>query len=64
MTQPDWWSSTLLPAVKDFPISYLLTWRNYRDEWFGPSPAKPDAPFFRDFCTAPETLFLKDITNK
>lgn len=33
MTQPDWWTSTLLPAVKDFPISYLLTWRNYKEEW-------------------------------
>ena len=64
MTQPDWWSSTLLPAVKDFPISYLLTWRNYKQEWFGPSPAMPDAPFFCEFYAAPETLFLKDITNE
>ena len=62
MTEPTWWTSTLLPAVKDFPISYLLTWRNYKEEWFGPSTSKPDAPYFRDFYAAPETLFLNDIT--
>ena len=61
MTQPDWWSSTLLPSVKDFPISYLLTWRNYKAEWFGPSPSQPDAPYFCEFYDAPETLFLNDI---
>ena len=61
MTQPDWWSTTLLPAVKDFPISYLLTWRNYKAEWFGPAPSKPDAPYFCEFYDAAETLFLNDI---
>ena len=61
MTQPDWWSTTLLPAVKDFPISYLLTWRNYKAEWFGPAPLKADAPYFCEFYDAAETLFLNDI---
>ena len=61
MTQPDWWSTTLLPAVKDYPISYLLTWRNYKNEWFGPANSKPDAPYFREFHAADKTLFLNDI---
>lgn len=61
MTEPTWWTSTLLPVVKEFPISYLLTWRNYKNEWFGPSPAKPDAPYFKSFYEAPTTLFLNDI---
>ena len=61
MTQPDWWSTTLLPAVQDFPISYLLTWRNYKEEWFGPSTSKPDAPYFVEFYNSPKTMFLKDI---
>ena len=64
MTQPDWWSSTLLPTVESFPISYLLTWRNYKEEWFGPSPAKPDAKYFVEFYNSPKTLFLKDIAEK
>jgi len=61
MTEPTWWTSTLLPAVQEFPISYLLTWRNYKKEWFGPSPVKPDAPYFKSFYEAPKTLFLNDI---
>ena len=61
MTEPTWWSSTLLPAVEEFPISYLLTWRNYKTEWFGPAPSKPDAPYFVEFYNAEKTLFLEDI---
>jgi mannan endo-1,4-beta-mannosidase len=61
MTQTDWWSTTLLPAVQDYPISYLLTWRNYKGEWFGPSTSKPDAPSFVEFYNSDKTLFLNDI---
>ena len=63
LTQPDWWSTTLLPAVQDYPISYLLTWRNYKEEWFGPSTSKPDAPSFIAFYNDDKTLFLKEITE-
>ena len=58
---PTWWTSTLQPVVEKYPISYLLVWRNYKKEWFGPSPSKPDAPYFRDFYKAEKSLFLKEI---
>ena len=61
MTEPTWWTSTLLPAVEAYPISYMLTWRNYKDEWFGPAPSKPDAPYFVAFYESGKTLFLNDI---
>lgn len=61
LTEPTWWTSTLLPTVEGFPISYLLVWRNYKEEWFGPSPAKPDAPYFKEFYANEKTLFLNDI---
>ncbi|MBP5645135.1 MAG: beta-mannosidase [Bacteroidales bacterium] len=61
LTDPTWWTSTLQPITDKYPISYLLVWRNYREEWFGPSPAQPDAPYFVDFYNAPQTLFLEDI---
>ena len=63
LTDSTWWTSTLLPTVEGFPISYLLVWRNYKDEWFGPSPAKPDAQSFRDFYRNEKLLFLNDITK-
>ena len=61
LTEPTWWTSTLLPAVKNAPISYLLVWRNYKEEWFGPSTSKPDAPYFKEFHANAKTLFLNDI---
>lgn len=64
LTDQTWWTTTLLPTVEGFPISYMLTWRNYKEEWFGPSPAKPDAKSFVDFYNAPNTMFLKDISGE
>lgn len=61
LTDPTWWVSSLLPVVDKYPISYLLVWRNYKEEWFGPSPSQPDAPYFREFYDAEKTLFLKEI---
>ena len=63
LTDPTWWTSTLQPTVKDYPISYLLVWRNYKSEWFGPSPAKPDAESFREFYGSEKMLFAKDIKD-
>ena len=28
----DWWTSVLCPAIKDYPICYVLTWRNAHDQ--------------------------------
>lgn len=61
LTDPTWWTSTLLPVVEKYPISYLLVWRNYKKEWFGPSPAQPDAKYFNEFFNNKKTLFLKEI---
>ena len=61
LTDSTWWTSSLQPVVEKYPISYLLVWRNYVKEWFGPSPNQADAPYFRDFYNEPKTLFLRDI---
>ena len=61
LTDPTWWTSTLTPVIDKYPISYFLVWRNYKEEWFGPSPAKSDAPYFREMYAKKNTLFLKDI---
>ena len=63
LTDPTWWTSTLQPVVERYPISYLLVWRNFKTEWFGPSPSQPDAPSFRDFHADEKTLFLREIAK-
>ena len=61
LTEPDWWTTALLSVVEKYPISYLLVWRNYKEEWFGPSPSKPDAVYFKEFYNSEKTLFLEEI---
>ena len=61
LVEPDWWTTALLPVVEKYPISYLLVWRNYKEEWFGPSPSKPDSEFFKEFYDSEKTLFLENI---
>ena len=61
LTDPTWWTSSLKPVVEKYPISYLLVWRNDKNEWFGPSPIKPDKDSFMEFYNDGNTLFLKDI---
>ena len=32
LPDPKWWTETLVPCIQDFPITYLLTWRNAHDK--------------------------------
>ena len=32
LPDPKWWTQVLYPAIQDFPISYVLTWRNAHDK--------------------------------
>lgn len=63
LVEPDWWTTALKPVVDKYPISYFLVWRNYKEEWFGPSPSKPDAQYFMEYYNADNSLFLKDIAK-
>ena len=63
LTDPTWWTSTLTPVLDKHAISYFLVWRNYKKEWFGPAPSKPDAPYFREMYAKENVLFLKDISQ-
>ena len=63
LTDPTWWTSTLTPVLDKHAISYFLVWRNYKKEWFGPAPSKPDAPYFKEMYAKENTLFLQDISQ-
>ena len=32
LSDPKWWTEVLYPAIKDYPICYVLTWRNACDK--------------------------------
>ncbi|ADY53514.1 Mannan endo-1,4-beta-mannosidase [Pseudopedobacter saltans DSM 12145] len=64
---PDWWTKTLYPVIKDFPISYVLVWRNHglNDEgkmhYYAPYKGQLSAIDFKKFYTLKKMMFLKDL---
>ena len=61
MPDSTWWTRVLKPIMDQYPISYFLLWRNYKEEYFGPSPSLPCAADFKKLHEADNVLFLKDI---
>lgn len=57
----NWWTTVLQPAVAEFPIVYVLTWRNYVKEHFGALPASTSSDDFVRFYNQRNTLFVRDI---
>lgn len=62
----DWWTKTLLPAVSEYPICYLLVWRNAHDKeghFYAPYPGHSSAPDFVNFYQDERTLFAGDLND-
>ena len=58
---PKWWTEVLYPAVKDFPIAYLLTWRNACDKpthFYAPWEGFENASDFEAFSRLEDIVFL------
>lgn len=56
-----WWTGVLLPAIEDFPIAYVMTWRNAHDQaghFYAPWPGFEGADDFRAFAENEKTVFL------
>ncbi len=62
----DWWTKTLLPAMKPFPLSYVLMWRNAHDKeghFYAPYPGQLSAADFVKFYKDKRTLFAGDLKD-
>lgn len=62
---PTWFTSTLLPVLKEFPLCYVLMWRNAWDqptENYIAAPGKPSAEDFKKFHADKHTLFVSNIS--
>ena len=61
------WTKTLMEAVGNYKISYILAWRNHglthekKMHYYVPYKGHPNEQDFREFYNLPTTLFLKDI---
>ena len=55
--QADWWTATLHMALKDYPLAYVLTWRNACDKpehFYAPFPGQSSAEDFTAFASLPD----------
>jgi len=58
---PQWWTEVLYPAIKAFPIAYVLTWRNACDKpghFYAAWDGFANAPDFQAFSELDSIVFL------
>jgi mannan endo-1,4-beta-mannosidase len=58
-----WWTEVIYEAIKDFPVSYVLVWRNACDEnmqhhFYAPYPGHESAEDFKAFAELDQMMFL------
>ena len=61
-----WWTQTLQPALADYPIAYVLVWRNARERithFYTPYPGQESAEDFKSFYNDSITLFANDVKD-
>lgn len=62
----NWWTETLLPALGEYPVSYVLVWRNARERithFYAPYPGQASAADFVEFHKNPKILFAGDVNS-
>lgn len=60
---PKWWTEVLYVAVKDYPVCYVLIWRNACDDnmqhhFYAPFPGHDSAEDFKAFVALDQMVFL------
>ena len=61
---PKWWTEVLYVAVKDYPVCYVLIWRNACDDnmqhhFYAPFPEHESAEDFRTFTSLEQIIMIK-----
>ena len=59
---PDWWTGSLYPAIRDYPVAYVLVWRNACDRpvhFFAPYPGTVSEADFKIFAAKDRIGLLK-----
>ncbi len=66
-----WWTETLMKAIGDNKISYVLVWRNHgynegmkKMHYYAPYKGQVSAADFQKFYELERTLFEKDVNNE
>lgn len=69
--EPKWWTETLWPAIKDYPLAYVLVWRNAgympsmkKMHYYAPFKGQLSEPDFIKFYQNKKILFEKTLGKK
>lgn len=66
VTMPRWWTEVLLPIVSEYPVAYVVVWRNAHDKpghFFAPWRGHDSADDFRKFHADGRTVFAKEMNK-
>ncbi len=58
----NWFTDQLLPVIDEYPVAYVVVWRNAYDRpnhYFAPFPGHPAEADFKLFYESPVTVFVK-----
>ena len=61
LPDPLWWTEGLYPAIRDFPVSYVLTWRNAHEKpghFYAPWRGFEGAADFKEFSDKEDIVLL------
>lgn len=61
LKDPKWWTEVLYPAMKDYPVTYVLVWRNACDQpnhYYAPFPGQESADDFKEFAALEDVVML------
>lgn len=59
-----WWTEVLYPAIRNYPVAYVLVWRNACEEhmqhhFYGPHPEHDSLEDFKTFAALDEIVLLQ-----
>ncbi|MCO6176042.1 glycoside hydrolase family 26 protein [Flavobacterium sp. NRK F10] len=67
----NWWTDTLIKAIGNYKISYVLVWRNHgwleheqKMHYYAPYKGQSTEKDFKKFYELPNTFFQKEITEQ
>ena len=66
VTDTTWYTSTLLPILRDVRVAYVAVWRNANDignHYYTPTKGHPAAEDFKIFCKQDDILLQKDLPS-
>ncbi len=65
----EWWTKTLWKAIENYPVSYVLVWRNHglqlngNMHYYAPYKGHPSAPDFKKFASMEKIYFEKKTSQ-